>query len=461
MRPRQLLIAVVLLTTLYLFWCELNYNLTFSSWNIATHTTLQNEAADHHLPAEQVKSKNAPTYINIPIRPNQPASRPKRVTEAIPEFSSASTTAELSNSTERATTDTVTIGKNTTVTYLTKHPAKEVEADSWTSMPTTSRRVNTTSKSATSRRRANDSIYKKLFTAQKATLLKRFAAAYPQENPRKVRRILEVAYFRSGSSFLGQLLSANPQTFYHFEPLRTLSQGSRLYGEAALRGLGYVTDFFSCDFANHSGHLRLAMKFSHPFRQNSYLWSVCEGVKPVCVDPEFLKTVCKTAPTQTVKGSGRQCVNAWGAITKDGLGPLYRIVGHLCSEDYMTIIDHQLLPHVLDGPYSDGHFLLQQDLSPIHTARSVTKHLENLGVMTLDWPPKGADMNVIENVWGILKHNLSKMGLHTATPDELWQAIKSEWEKLKADSDLVPALYDSLPRRMSAVVELCGDFTHY
>ncbi|KAH6947778.1 hypothetical protein HPB50_021266 [Hyalomma asiaticum] len=60
--------------------------------------------------------------------------------------------------------------------------------------------------------------------------------------------------------------------------------------------------------------------------------------------------------------------------------------------------------------------------------------------MTLDWPPKGADMNVIENEWGILKHNLSKMGRHTATPDELWQAIKSQWEKLKADSDLVPAL---------------------
>ncbi|KAH6919451.1 hypothetical protein HPB50_029560 [Hyalomma asiaticum] len=79
--------------------------------------------------------------------------------------------------------------------------------------------------------------------------------------------------------------------------------------------------------------------------------------------------------------------------------------------------------------------------------------------MTLDWPPKGADMNVIENVWGILKHNLSKMGLHTATPDELWQAIKSEREKLKAYSDVVPALYDSLPRRMSAVVEPCGDFT--
>lgn len=164
---------------------------------------------------------------------------------------------------------------------------------------------------------------------------------------------------------------------------------------------------------------------------------------------------------QDVKASGRRSVNVWGVVTKDGLGPLHRIHGRLCSEDYIAIIDHQLLPHVLDGPYSDGNFLLMHDLSPIHTAHSVTAHLESLGVMTLDWPPKGADMNVLENVWGILKANLSKMGLHTATSDELWEAIKSQWEVLKADTDLVPALYDSLPRRMSAVVELGGDFTRY
>ncbi|KAL1473463.1 hypothetical protein MTO96_022066 [Rhipicephalus appendiculatus] len=94
-------------------------------------------------------------------------------------------------------------------------------------------------------------------------------------------------------------------------------------------------------------------------------------------------------------------------------------------------------------------------------AGAATEHLESLGVMALDWPPKGADMNVIENVWGILKQNFSKMGLPTATPDELWQAIKTQWEELNADSDIVPALCDSPPRRMSAMVELSRDFTHY
>ncbi|KAH7981923.1 hypothetical protein HPB52_001804 [Rhipicephalus sanguineus] len=52
------------------------------------------------------------------------------------------------------------------------------------------------------------------------------------------------------------------------------------------------------------------------------------------------------------------------------------------------------------------------------------------------------------------------MGLHTAIPDELWQAIKSELEKLKADSDLVPTLYDSLPRRCVNELKARGKEAH-
>lgn len=101
------------------------------------------------------------------------------------------------------------------------------------------------------------------------------------------------------------------------------------------------------------------------------------------------------------------------------------------------------------------------DLSPTHMAHAVRAHLKSLGVMTLDWPPKGINLNITENVWGILKANLSKIGLYIATSHELWEAIKSPWEKLKVDSDLVPALYNSLPRRMSAIVELGSDFARY
>lgn len=87
--------------------------------------------------------------------------------------------------------------------------------------------------------------------------------------------------------------------------------------------------------------------------------------------------------------------------------------------------------------------------------------LEQLGIMTLSWHPQGADLNIIENVWGILKSNLSKMGLHDASPDDLWEAVKSEWDALKDDMNLVPALFDSLPRRIAGVAQSGGEFQRY
>lgn len=162
-----------------------------------------------------------------------------------------------------------------------------------------------------------------------------------------------------------------------------------------------------------------------------------------------------------MRASGRKSINVWGIVTKEGLGPLYRIQGRFCTASYINIVEQVLLPHVLDGPFNDGCFILQQDLSPVHTSRAAKGRLEELGIMTIDWPPQGADMNVIENVWGLMKKNLSKMGLHNVSCDELWRKVEAEWELLKIDHDLVPALYDSLPRRIATVVQSGGAFSKY
>ncbi|KAH6928812.1 hypothetical protein HPB50_020109 [Hyalomma asiaticum] len=103
---------------------------------------------------------------------------------------------------------------------------------------------------------------------------------------------------------------------------------------------------------------------------------------------------------------------------------------------------------------------LTQDLSPVHTSRTARDCLEELCIMVADWPPLGADMN-IENMWGIMKSNLSRKGLHNVGCDELWCNVQAEWDLLKTDRDLVLALYDSYPRRMAAVVQAGGAFSSY
>ncbi|KAH6920207.1 hypothetical protein HPB50_028806 [Hyalomma asiaticum] len=55
----------------------------------------------------------------------------------------------------------------------------------------------------------------------------------------------------------------------------------------------------------------------------------------------------------------------------------------------------------------------------------------------------------------------SRRSLHGLSADDLWGAIKEEWERLRSDSSLTAALYNSLPSRMAAVVAANGDATRY
>lgn len=152
----------------------------------------------------------------------------------------------------------------------------------------------------------------------------------------------------------------------------------------------------------------------------------------------------------------------WGALSYEGLGPLYRVNEKMTSETYSGIIQNILLPYVLDGPFPDGLFHLQQDGAPVHTAKAVQTTLEELGIMTLPWPSRSPDLNIIENVWGIMKNNLARQpGLGATTANELWTAIEAEWHRLRQLPNLVDSLYDSLPGRIAKVQASGGDPIDY
>ncbi|KAH6939095.1 hypothetical protein HPB50_015737 [Hyalomma asiaticum] len=144
---------------------------------------------------------------------------------------------------------------------------------------------------------------------------------------------------------------------------------------------------------------------------------------------------CRNGP-DNVQGvaSGRSSVSVWGAVSKYGLGPLQRIRGHLSSEQYCNILNKVLLPYA-SSLFPDGNYLFQQDRSPIHTARVVKGFQAEQHIQLLERPPKGADLNVIENVWGHLKAALAKKPLYSATSDQLWAQVNNERKRLKADRE--------------------------
>ncbi|KAH9360205.1 hypothetical protein HPB48_012096 [Haemaphysalis longicornis] len=62
-----------------------------------------------------------------------------------------------------------------------------------------------------------------------------------------------------------------------------------------------------------------------------------------------------------VRSSGRMSVLVSGALSCNGLGPLYRVNEKMTSDTDSDIIQTILLPYVLDASFPDRLFHLHQD----------------------------------------------------------------------------------------------------
>lgn len=165
--------------------------------------------------------------------------------------------------------------------------------------------------------------------------------------------------------------------------------------------------------------------------------------------------------TRSLCSSGQCAVSVWGAISKDGLGPLVRIEGSLTTSEYCDILEQSLLPYVLDGPFPDGCYLLQHNRGFVHTSLTVRALLEDRVIPELDWPPSDSDLNPVGNVWAFLRERLAEQDLGNVTADSLWAAISSEWEALRARPETISLLYYSMPRRVAQVIDTGGNFSGY
>ena len=82
------------------------------------------------------------------------------------------------------------------------------------------------------------------------------------------------------------------------------------------------------------------------------------------------------------------------------------------------------------------------------------KILHDFGINLLEnWPPYSPDINIIENIWAIMKSRL--MGKQVTALEELQSEIIDVWNRL--DITTINKLVDSIPRILQLVVEKQGD----
>jgi transposase len=168
-------------------------------------------------------------------------------------------------------------------------------------------------------------------------------------------------------------------------------------------------------------------------------------------DPEFVKNATH---------SGRFSVTVWGWISYEGVGMLWEIDGRLTGIQYRAILRDIMVPSVT-ARFEDGDFIFMHDRSPIHTSRVARAWIQEQGIRVIDWPPKGCDMNPIENVWAEMVRFLNEHPNPPLNRDALSERIREAWEDLMNTPGYIRKLIDSMPNRLAEVIEHNGMFSSF
>ncbi|XP_063989034.1 carbohydrate sulfotransferase 5-like isoform X1 [Diachasmimorpha longicaudata] len=121
-----------------------------------------------------------------------------------------------------------------------------------------------------------------------------------EKGGRPMRSVI-IATWRSGSTFVGDVINAHPANFYHYEPLLDFGivqvRGPPLAQEAIYN----IYALFDCEYHKLDNYLNFGKTHPWVFNHNTHLWRQCQGHKKLCWNPEFASKLCRLFPFQSMK----------------------------------------------------------------------------------------------------------------------------------------------------------------
>lgn len=147
----------------------------------------------------------------------------------------------------------------------------------------------------------------------------------------------------------------------------------------------------------------------------------------------------------------------WGAIGYYGKCDLQFISGKINSVDYVNMLK-EVLP-AFGRKIAGKKWTFQQDNALIHTAKVVNEWFLHNNIRTIQWPANSPDLNIMENLWGILSREVYSGGKQYCNINELRIAIEDNWRKI--DQLTIKNLFDTIPNRIFEVIETSGKHKKY
>ncbi|GFX48944.1 transposable element Tcb1 transposase [Trichonephila clavipes] len=112
-------------------------------------------------------------------------------------------------------------------------------------------------------------------------------------------------------------------------------------------------------------------------------------------------------------------------------------------------------------PYLQGlaTAIFQQDNARPHVACIVQTFFVNHQIELLLWPARFPDLSLIENMWSMVAQRSTQITPSAATPDQLWQRVEAAWSAVPHEH--IQSLFESMPRRVAAVISNNGGYSGY
>lgn len=144
-------------------------------------------------------------------------------------------------------------------------------------------------------------------------------------------------------------------------------------------------------------------------------------------------------------------ITLWGCIFSDGKIKVQFLDNTLNSHNYQKVLQETLLPSFVKSKH-----VFQQDNATCHVSKSTKQWIKTKKIHLIDWPALSCDLNIIENVWGILTNKIYQNGKNFSNIETLKTAILKEVSQF--DKGTIKALYDSFYVRCLKVYKRNGNF---
>ena len=110
-----------------------------------------------------------------------------------------------------------------------------------------------------------------------------------------------VSSWRSGSTFLGDMLNSLPGNYYHYEPLLTYGTGQIRGPPNDTQALLDIKKLLNCDYSDMDTFFDYVFKNPFFLPLNRRVWEGCSEHPKFCYHPRILGRICKLYPLQSMK----------------------------------------------------------------------------------------------------------------------------------------------------------------